>query len=93
MEWIYTTFNQFWPAYIIILIMTAIIFKVAFARKLPILKSIIVYVVLAIGCYLFTIMHILRFPVMPALAMTLVIIVIARLRMWTIDRKRSDSRE
>lgn len=90
MEWIYTTFNQFWPTYFTILIMTAIIFKIAFARKLPILKTIVVYIVLAIGCYLFTIMHILRFPIIPSLAITLVIIVIARLRMWVIDRKRSE---
>lgn len=89
MDWIYSTFNHFWITYFVILMMTAIIFKVAFARRLPILKTIVVYAVLAIGCYFFTIMHILRFPVMPALAITLVIIAVARLRMVVSDRNHS----
>lgn len=89
MEWIYATFDNFWTAYIVILMMTAIIFNVAFARRLPILKTVVVYIVLAIGCYLFTIMHIFRFPVIPAMAITLVIIVVARLRMVISDRNRS----
>lgn len=89
LEWVYTTFDSFWITYVIILIMTAIIFKVAFARRLPILKTMIIYIVLAAGCYLFTIMHIFRFPVMPALAITLVLIVVARVRMALSDRERS----
>lgn len=89
MEWVYTTFNQFWPSYIVIFILTAIIYKVAFAIRLPLLKSVIIYVLLAVGCYLFTIMHLFRFPIIPALAITVAIIVVARLRMIGRDRKRS----
>lgn len=90
LDWIYTVFDHFWKAYIVILVMTAVIFKVAFARKLPILKAVVVYLVLAIGCYFFAIMHILRFPVIPALAITLVIIAVARLRMVISDRNPSE---
>lgn len=89
MEWVYTTFNHFWTAYLLILIMTGVIYKVAFARKIPLLKTVLVYVVLAIGCYFFTIMHIFRFPVMPALAITLVIIVLARIRMAISNRNKN----
>lgn len=90
LEWVYTTFDSFWVSYVITLIMTAIIFKVAFARRLPVLKTVIIYIVLAAGCYLFTIMHILRFPVIPALAITLVVIVIARVRMAISGRERRE---
>ncbi|OYD07822.1 YlaH-like family protein [Paludifilum halophilum] len=75
-------------AYLSILVMTAVIYKVAFARKLPILKSLIVYLVLAFGCVLFWFLFILRFPIIEILLVTVVMIVIARIRMWMTDRKQ-----
>lgn len=89
-EWIYTTFNHFWLTYALVLIMTAIIYKVAFARRLPILKTALIYIFLAAGCYFMTVMHILRFPVIPALAITLIVIVVARVRMIISDRNRAE---
>lgn len=68
-------------AYLSILIMTGIVYKVAFARQLPILKSLVVYFTLAIGCALFWLMFMLGFPIMEILLVTLVIIVLARFRM------------
>lgn len=88
MDWIYSVFDHFWKAYIAILVMTAVIFQIAFARKLPVLKTIVVYVVLAIGCYVFTILHVLQFPIIPVLAVTLVVIAVARLRMVISDRNK-----
>jgi CHASE2 domain-containing sensor protein len=87
---VYEVFDNFWTAYIAIFVMTAIIFRVAFVKRLPVLKAVAAYVVLAVGCYIFTIMHIFRFPVIPALAITLVIVAVARLRMIMSDRQRSE---
>lgn len=75
-------------SYLIILIMTAIVYKVAFARKLPILKTLLVYLVLAVGCVMLWVMFILRFPIIQILGITLLMIVLARIRMWMGNRKK-----
>jgi YlaH-like protein len=67
--------------YLLILVMSAIIYKVAFARPLPLLKNIVVYLALALGCYLLLIFQILRFPIIPALFITIILIVVARIRL------------
>ncbi|QKI83770.1 hypothetical protein GXN75_11345 [Kroppenstedtia eburnea] len=68
--------------------MTAIVYKVAFARKLPILKTLLVYLVLAVGCVMLWVMFILRFPIIQILGITLLMIVLARIRMWMGNRKK-----
>lgn len=82
MEAIHTFLRQTpWAGYLVILILTAIVYKVAFARKLPILKSMVVYLVLALGCVMFWVMYILGFPIVEILVITVVLIVVARIRM------------
>jgi hypothetical protein len=71
-----------WSLYLIILVLSIVIYKVAFARKLPLLKSLIVYFVLAVGCVLFWIMQLAQFPMIQALLITVVLIVVTRLRLW-----------
>lgn len=68
--------------------MTAIVYKVAFARELPILKSVLVYLVLAVGCVMFWVMFILRFPIIQILGVTLIMILLARIRMWMGNREK-----
>lgn len=36
--------------YVIILVLSAIVYKIGFAKKLPLLKSFIIYILLMIGC-------------------------------------------
>lgn len=71
-----------WSLYIIILVLCLAIYKSAFARDLPLLKSLVVYIVLAIGCVLFWLMQILGFPMIQALLITVVLIVVTRVRLW-----------
>jgi hypothetical protein len=71
-----------WSLYFIILLLSVIIYKVAFARKLPPLKSLVVYFVLALGCVLFWIMQLVQFPMIQALLITVLIIVVTRVRLW-----------
>lgn len=71
-----------WSLYFIILVLSVAIYKVAFARKLPPLKSLVVYLVLAVGCILFWIMQLAQFPMIQALLITVVLIVVTRLRLW-----------
>lgn len=71
-----------WSLYFIILFLSVAIYKVAFARKLPPLKSLVVYFVLSVGCVLFWIMQLVQFPMIQALLITVVLIVVTRLRLW-----------
>ncbi|MFD1426749.1 Ca2+/Na+ antiporter [Kroppenstedtia sanguinis] len=87
-EWLTWLRSQPLLSYLIILIMTAIVYKVAFARELPILKSVLVYLVLAVGCVMFWVMFILRFPIIQILGVTLIMILLARIRMWMGNREK-----
>jgi hypothetical protein len=71
----------FWPAYFIILILVGIIFKTIFAKSLPLLKSIVVYIFMAIGCLLITLFHIMQFPMILALFFTVILIVVTKIRL------------
>lgn len=71
----------FWGIYTIVLVLTAIIYKIAFARELPLLKSALVYLSLAIGCFLLAFMQILRFPIIQILFFTSIIIGLTRARL------------
>jgi hypothetical protein len=73
--------------YLIILVLTAIVYKTAFARPLPLLKNVLVYLVMAAGCLLLTMFHYMRFPMIPVLALTVIMIAVTRLRLW-IGRKQ-----
>lgn len=77
-------------AYLVILGLTAIVYKVAFARKLPILKQVVVYVALILGCFMLLFFHFMGLPIVLALAATVLLIVVARLRMGFINRKQSN---
>lgn len=81
-----------WAGYVTILVLTALVYKIAFARQLPLLKSLVVYCVLALGCILFWIMYVLRFPILEILLVTLVLIGAARIRM-AIGNKKGPQQE
>jgi hypothetical protein len=74
-------------AYLIILALTAIIYKTAFAVGLPVLKSVLVYVCLAVGCGLLTLFHYMDFPMIPALAVTVILIAVTRLRLYAVRKQ------
>ncbi|MGA9172655.1 MAG: YlaH-like family protein [Thermoactinomyces sp.] len=73
--------------YLIILVLTAIIYKTAFAVRLPVLKSVLVYVCLALGCGLLTLFHYMNFPMIPALAVTVILIAVTRLRLYMVRKQ------
>ena len=74
-------------AYFVILILTGIVYKVAFARPLPPLKALVVYVFLALGCFLLLLFHVLQFPIGPILVISVVLIGVARIRMAMTEKK------
>src|SRR5699024_10306613 len=61
------TQTTFWVFYVLNLIFSIIAYKLGFARELPLLKSIIVYILLAFGVIIITIFSILEYPMTESL--------------------------
>ncbi|MBD1371287.1 hypothetical protein IC620_02830 [Hazenella sp. IB182357] len=72
--------------YLIIVILASIVYKLAFARKLPLLKSIMVYIFLAIGCVILFVFHYMGFPIMVAMLLTIIMVVVTRVRLSFVKR-------
>lgn len=85
MDWLHSL--TFWGVYAIILVLTAVIYQTAFARPLPLLKQAIVYIALASGCILLVIFHLMGLPIIPALFITVVLIVGTRARLSYLRKK------
>src|SRR5690625_3112913 len=81
------TEHMFWIFYFLNLIFSVIAYKLGFARKLPIVKSIFVYILLAIGVYIITIFSILRLPMTESLIIISVVLAIYRYRLHK-ERKK-----
>lgn len=77
-------------AYFVILVLSAVVYKFAFARPLPLLKTLLVYVFLAFGCFLLLFFHILQFPIIPILVISVVLIGVARIRRAVSYRQHQD---
>ncbi|WP_373895895.1 YlaH-like family protein [Virgibacillus natechei] len=71
----------FWIFYVLNLIFGAIAFKLGFARKLPLLKTIFVYVMLAVGTYIITIFSIFQMPITESLIIISLVLGIYRFRL------------
>lgn len=78
--------NIFWFFYIVNLIFSIIAFKLGFARQLPLLKSIIVYIMLAIGVIIITLFSLVKYPMTEILIIISIVLGIYRYRLH-IDRK------
>lgn len=83
--------NIFLIFYVLNLIFAAIAFKLGFARKLPLLKTIFVYIMLAIGTYILTIFSIFKMPITESLIIMSVFLGIYRARLHQDRKSRSES--
>jgi hypothetical protein len=79
----------FWGVYAVILVLSGIIYKTSFAIRLPVLKSVVIYFALAIGCVLLTVFHYMGLPIIAAMLVTVVLIAITRIRLWAVRKKES----
>lgn len=89
-NWILETYgpdHMFWTLYVLNLIFGSIAYKLGFARELPLLKSIFVYIMLAVGTFIITIFSIMKLPITESLIITSIILAIYRFRLHR-ERKR-----
>ncbi|TCT26924.1 YlaH-like protein [Melghiribacillus thermohalophilus] len=79
--------------YFIILILAFITYKLGFARKLPPLKSLVVYVFLVIGCVILTIPLGMTLPIAEGLLVTSIVLSIYRFRLYRERKQRTVENE
>lgn len=94
MEGIQEIINEY--SFYVILVLTAIVYKLGFARRLPLLKSLIVYFALAVGSVLLKILDALGLPMIEALSAAAALLIIVRFRMRPSgekDQEGGESRE
>lgn len=71
--------------YLTIVFLSIIVYKLGFARKLPLLKSLIIYVFLMIGCGILTILA-LQLPIVGALFFSALVLIIYKWRLFLAKR-------
>lgn len=66
--------------YVLIVILSVIVYNLGFARKLPLLKKAIVYFALLFGCILLTVLAIFGAPIIEVLIISCAVLVIYKWR-------------
>ena len=70
-----------WLLYFTILFLTILVFKLGFAQKLPLLKSVIIYLFLIFGCSFLTFLGIFL-PIAEGLVVASLILIIYKIRLY-----------
>ena len=84
------TENVFWIMYGINVVLSAVAYKLGFARKLSIGKSALVYFLLVIGTYITTVFSIMMLPMTESLIIIVIVLAIYRSRMY-LQRKQDNA--
>ncbi|WP_431799550.1 YlaH-like family protein [Halobacillus andaensis] len=84
-------FRSFFGLYLVTVALAVITFKLGFARKLPLVKNIVVYSVLIIGTFFLTLILGLNLPVAESLLVAALILGIYRLRLHKERSARQQS--
>ncbi|MFD2639628.1 YlaH-like family protein [Piscibacillus salipiscarius] len=71
----------FWLLFITVALLAMLTYKLGFAKKLPLLKSIVVYVLLVFGCFMLVIFAIGGLPIAEVLIITSIVLGIYRYRL------------
>ncbi len=74
--------------FILVFILSAIVFKLGFARELPLLKNIIIYIFLFGGCIMLTFFAFFL-PMIEGLMVAALILVVYKSRMWREKREEA----
>ena len=74
--------------FILVFILSAIVFKLGFARELPLLKNIIIYIFLFVGCIMLTFFAFFL-PMIEGLMVAALILVVYKSRMWREKREEN----
>jgi len=76
-----------WMLYLTIVVLCIIVFKLGFAKKLPILKSLVVYLFLIFGCTILTFFAVFL-PITEGLVVAALILIIYKVRRLNYSKKQ-----
>ncbi|AGT31388.1 membrane protein [Geobacillus genomosp. 3] len=69
-----------WLLYVTVLLLSALVYQLGFARRLPMLKNVIIYTLLALGCTILTFFAVFL-PVAEGLAVAALVLIIYKIRL------------
>jgi len=80
-----------WLLYLTIVALSIVVYKLGFAKKLPLGQSIIIYIFLILGCTLFTFLGIFL-PVGEGLVIAAAILVIYKIRLHQQKKQQAEAK-
>ncbi|MBS4172376.1 YlaH-like family protein [Bacillus sp. FJAT-49736] len=79
-----------WLLYLTIIALCILVFKLGFAKKLPLLKSAVIYIFLILGCTVLTFFAIFL-PIAEGLVVASLILIIYKIR--RVNQKKAEAQE
>ncbi|TFB23342.1 hypothetical protein E3U55_05870 [Filobacillus milosensis] len=79
----------FWLLFLTVVALAIITYKLGFAKDLPLLKSLIVYIILGFGCFILVLFSIGGLPIAEVLVITSIVLAIYRYRLHKERRTES----
>ncbi len=79
-----------WLLYATIVVLSIIVYKLGFAKKLPLGKSAIVYFFLAIGCTILTFLGVFL-PVAEGLVVAVLVLIIYKIRLYQAKKQQTEA--
>jgi hypothetical protein len=80
-----------WLQYLLIIGLTIVVFKLGFAKKLPLLKNIVIYVSLSIGCLILLLLS-YQLPIVEGLFVAALILIIYKIRLQTSKNAETEAK-
>ncbi|MEQ2526042.1 hypothetical protein EKG37_09575 [Robertmurraya yapensis] len=81
-----------WLLYITIILLCVVVYKLGFARKLPMLKNVVIYAFLALGCTILTFFAVFL-PIAEGLVVAALILIIYKIRLHQEKKQQSQGNE
>jgi hypothetical protein len=80
-----------WLQYLYIVILSAIVYKLGFAKKLPLLKNIVIYLCLFIGCFIMLILS-YALPIAEGLAGAALLLILYKIRLHQSKKQQTEAK-
>jgi hypothetical protein len=80
-----------WLQYFYIVILSAIVYKLGFAKKLPLLKNIVIFICLLIGCFLMLFFS-YALPIAEGLAGAALLLIVYKIRLHQTKKHQAEAK-
>lgn len=80
-----------WLLYLTIVALSIVVYKLGFAKKLPLGKSIIIYIFLGVGCTILTFLGIFL-PVAEGLVVAALILIVYKIRLHQSKKQQTEAK-